>query len=223
MVFMMRLFSTLIILVCFTLSVYGQTSSHIKELWNCRDLTGWEFITNSKADISSVCKTELDSVLAAAGKPTGYLATIGSYENYKLHLEYRWPIDAVKNSNSGVLVHISSGPIDRNTWPLCFQIQTKIIRAGDLLPMAGAKFNEPLSTPPESKTPVRERQKSDCEKPIGEWNSVDIICRDSTVECIINGIVQNRVTKCEPHAGKIGIQLEGYPYELRNIWLTVLE
>ena len=115
-------------------------------------------------------------MLAITGKPIGYLATIDSFENYKLHLEYRWPIDAAKNSNSGVLIHIASGPIDRNTWPLCFQIQTKIAHTGDLLPMAGAKFAEPLSTAPEAKTPLLERQKSDSEKPIGDWNIVDIVC-----------------------------------------------
>jgi hypothetical protein len=171
-------------------------------------------------EIDSVCKIQSDSVLDIAGKPIGYLETINSYENYKLHVEYKWPLDAAKNSNSGVLIHIASGPIDRNTWPLCFQIQTKIAHAGDLLPMAGAKFAEPLSTVPGAKTPQLERQKSDSEKPLGEWNIVEIICRDSTIECIINGIVQNRITKCEPHTGKIGIQLEGFPYELRNIWLT---
>ncbi len=119
-----------------------------------------------------------------------------------------------------MLINIASGPIDRNIWPLCFQIQTKIAHVGDLLPMAGAKFAESLSTAPGAKTPQLERQKSDSEKPIGQWNIIEIVCRDSTIECIINGIVQNCVTKCEPPAGKIGIQLEGFPYELRNIWLT---
>jgi hypothetical protein len=220
----MKHFLSILILFIFThVSVFSQSSSKTIELWNGKDFNGWELVTNPAADINSVCTIKHDSVLAVAGKPIGYLATIDSYENYKLHLEYRWLIDAAKNSNSGVLIHIASGPIDRNTWPLCFQIQTKITRVGDLLPMAGARFIEPLSTPPEAKTPQLERQKSDSEKPVGEWNVVDIICLDSTIECLINGIIQNRVTKCEPHAGKIGIQLEGFPYELRNIWLTMLE
>jgi hypothetical protein len=70
---------------------------------------------------------------------------------------------------------------------------------------------------------VLDRQKPDSEKPLGEWNIVDIVCRDSTIEWTINGVIQNRVTKCEPHSGKIGIQLEGFPFELRNIWVTVLK
>jgi hypothetical protein len=89
--------------------------------------------------------------------------------------------------------------------------------------MAGAKFTEPLSTVPEAKTPLLERQKTDSEKPLGEWNIVDIVCRNITIECMINGILQNRITKCEPHAGKIGIQLEGVLFEMRNIGLTLLD
>jgi hypothetical protein len=220
---MMQILSTVFVLVSMTFSTYGQSSSKTIKLWNGKDFTGWEFITNSAADIDSVCKIGSDNVFAVAGKPVGYITTINSYKNYKLHLEYQWPIDAAKNSNSGVLVHIASGPIDRNTWPMCFQIQTKIAHAGDVFPMAGAKFAEQLSTCPEAKTPLLERQKSDSEKPIGEWNIVEIICRERTIECMINGIVQNRITKCEPYAGKIGIQLEGTPFELRNIRLSVLE
>jgi hypothetical protein len=206
----------------FSIGVSQQANDPL-QLWNGKDFANWEFVTPSPADIHTVCTIEPGSVLAITGKPIGYLATIDSFENYKLHLEYRWPVEAEKNSNSGVLVHIASGPLDRNTWPLCFQVQTKITRAGDLLPMAGAKFIEPLSTPPGAKTPQLERKKSDSEKPLGEWNRVDIVCLDSTIECTINGVIQNRVTKCEPHAGKIGLQLEGFQYKLRNIWLTRLE
>ena len=209
-------------MVSIIISLYGQSCSKAKELWNGKDLTGWQLVTNPAADIKSVCSIKSDSVLAVAGKPVGYLATIDTFENYKLHVEYRWPFDTVKSRNSGVLLHISSGPIDRNIWPLSFQVQTKITRAGDLLPMAGAKFAEPLTSPAGAKTPVLDRQKPDSEKPLGEWNIVDIVCRDSTIECTINGVIQNRVTKCEPHSGKLGIQLEGFPFELRNIWVTVL-
>jgi hypothetical protein len=116
--FMARLFSTVIILVIIALSVYGQSSSKTIELWNGKDFTGWKFVTNSAMDIKSVCTMKPDSVLVIAGKSIGYLVTTDSYENYKLHLEYRWPQGAAQNSNSGVLIHIASGPIDRNTWPL---------------------------------------------------------------------------------------------------------
>jgi hypothetical protein len=217
---MRKILSIGLLVVSIAWTTYGQTASQLITLWNGKHFTGWEIVTNSAAPIDSICIIESDSILVVAGKPIGYLATIDAYENYKFHVEYRWPVDAAQNSNSGVLIHIASGPIDRNTWPLCFQIQTKISHAGDLLPMAGAKFAEPLA---DAKTPLLERRKTGSEKPLGEWNAVDIVCRDSTITCMINGIIQNHVTHCEPHAGKIGIQLEGVPFELRNIWLTLLD
>jgi hypothetical protein len=207
------------------LSIFGAAlaAAPAANLWNGQDLTGWEFVSPSAADIKTVCAIRPDGVLAVAGQPVGYLVVPGSYQHYRLHVEYRWPVDAAKNSNSGVLVHVASGPVDRHTWPLCFQVQTKVTRAGDLLPMAGAKFAEPLSTAPGARTPQINRRQPDSEKPFGEWNSIDVVCRGDAMEVSVNGVLQNAVTGCEPRAGRIALQCEGFPFELRNFRLTPLE
>jgi hypothetical protein len=212
----------LLTLVGWAASAHAQSPSAPADLFNGKDLTGWSLVTSKGADIATVCHVTPDGVMTVAGKPIGYLLADGTYSNYKLHAEWRWPADAVKNSNSGFLIHIASGPIDRNTWPLCFQVQTKLNRGGDILPMAGATFAEPLSTPPGARTPQIDRQHPSSEKPLGEWNVCDVVCRDGTLECTINGVMQNRVTGCKPAAGQIGIQLEGFPYELRNIRIEPL-
>jgi len=217
------LFTCLSLWACCALAVAARAQTPAPtNLFNGVDLTGWTLVTSEGADIATVCRVTADGVMAVAGKPVGYLLAAGTYKNYQLHAEWRWPADAVKNSNSGFLVHIASGPIDRNTWPLCFQIQTKLTRGGDILPMAGAKFAEPLSTPPGAATPQINRQHDSSEKPLGEWNTCDIVCRDGALECTVNGVVQNRVTGCQPASGQIGIQLEGFPYELRNIRIAPL-
>src|SRR5258708_7914181 len=187
------------------------------DLWNGKDLSNWKLVTTPAADIATVCQVK-NGMIAVAGKPNGYLLAPGTYDNYKLHAEWRW---TDKSGNSGFLVHISDGPVDR-VWPTCFQIQTKNTRVGDLLPMAAAKFAEPLSTPPNAKTPQPDRKAADSEKPVGEWNVCEIICKDGSIECTVNGIVQNKVTGCVPRSGQIGIQLEGTPYELRNIRISPL-
>jgi len=211
--------ATLILPALLSTAVFADTPAKAVDFWNGKDLTGWEFVTSPTADIKTVCTVTTDGVLAVIGKPTGYIQTTASYENYRLHVEWRW---SAKPGNSGVLVHISPGPVDR-IWPTCFQIQTKNTRVGDLLPMAAGKFAETLSTAPGAKTPQLDRQKPDSEKPAGEWNACDIICRGDEIECTINGVFQNRVTKCLPASGKIGIQLEGTPYELRNIRIEPLK
>ncbi len=208
--------------IFFLLAFGAAAAAKPLNLFNGRDLTGLELVASPSTDIATVCHVADGGVLSISGTPVGYLLAAGSFENYKLHVEYRWPANAARNSNSGILIHIASGPVDRKTWPVCFQIQTKIGRAGDLLPMAGAKFAEPLSSAPGAGTPQLERFGMLAEKTPGEWNSVDVVCRDGEVQVSINGILENSVTQCEPHAGRIGLQLEGFPFEVRNLRLTRL-
>ena len=57
---------------------------------------------------------------------------------------------------------------------------------------------------------------------MGEWNSCDVVCRGDVIEASINGVAQNRVTGVSAAAGKVGFQLEGTPFELRNVSITLL-
>lgn len=187
------------------------------ELFNDRDLSGWEFVTAPAVDIRTVCQVLSEGKISVAGSPIGYIKTIVAYQNYRLHAEYRW---TNKPGNSGILVHISSGPKDK-AWPLCLQIQTKYKSVGDLLPMAGATFAEPLE--PNQKTPQRAHTGTGSEKPVGEWNSCEIICKKDTIEVFINGVVQNKVSAISPSVGCIGFQFEGTPFELRHITMQPLD
>jgi hypothetical protein len=196
-------------------------------LFNGRDLAGWVFVGTPSTDIATVCTVRPDGVIAATGAPIGFIATTGTYANYSLHAEWRWPaVSPVerpgKPGNSGVLVHISSGPKDR-AWPLSFQIQTKNKSVGDLLPMAGATFAEPLTSAPGAATAIKAHTAPDSEKPAGEWNTCDVTCRGDTIEVTINGVQQNRITGCSLAGGKIGFQFEGTPFELRSVSLTRLD
>ncbi len=184
------------------------------------DLSGWELITQQNSPLPSVCELHADGVLSVVGKPVGYLQTKNSYENYRLRVEWRW---TDQPGNSGVLVHIASGPIDRKTWPLSHQIQMKHARAGDVLPMAGATFAEPLSTPAQAATPQLNHTAPDSEKPAGQWNTCEILCLHGAIDVTVNGVLQNHITHCAPAAGHIGFQLEGAPYELRNFVVEVLK
>ena len=203
----------LILSFCCLASAGAVQAAPPAELWNGRDFAGWEFVTSPAIDIAAVCHIN-GLALAAAGRPVGYLATVAAHANYRLHVEWRWP---EKPGNGGILLHIASGPKDRQ-WPLCFQVQLKAHRAGDILPMAGATCAE-LSPP---KATQVDKTGGDCEKPAGEWNSCDIICRGDAIECSVNGVPQNRVSHCAPREGRVGFQFEGTPFELRNLQLTPL-
>lgn len=189
------------------------------ELFNGRDFNGWELQTTPAAAIGEVFHMLPGGVIASEGKPSGFLATTQSYRNYKLHVEWRW---TGKPGNSGVLLHISPGQMDR-VWPYSLQVQTKFGNVGDLLPMAAASFAEPLTSAAGTEPRIKARTAADSEKPAGEWNSCDIVARDGTVEVTVNGVPQNRATQVLPSSGRVGFQLEGTPYQLRHVELTPLD
>ncbi|MGH8855233.1 MAG: 3-keto-disaccharide hydrolase [Telluria sp.] len=179
---------------------------------------GLELVAAPAADLAAAWSRGLDGVIRVGGTPAGYIATRASYTNYRLHVEWRWPD---KPGNAGVLLHVASGPKD-GAWPLSVQVQTKHGFAGDLLPMAGASFAEALSTAPGAYPAIKGHTGAASERPAGEWNSADILSRDGVIEVSINGVPQNRVSGAAPRAGRIGFQLEGAAYELRNIRVTPL-
>nr|WP_229257002.1 DUF1080 domain-containing protein [Duganella lactea] len=189
------------------------------DLFNGRDFSGWTLQTTPAAKVGDAFRVLPGGVIASAGAPSGFLATTENYRNYKLHVEWRW---SGKPGNGGVLLHITPGTFDR-VWPVSLQVQTKNGNAGDLLPMAAASFAEPLTSAPGAATRIKAHTAADSEKPVGEWNECDIVSRDGTVEVTVNGVPQNRVTQVSPASGRIGFQLEGTPYELRNVTLTPLD
>jgi hypothetical protein len=189
------------------------------DLFNGKDFSGWELQTTPAAPLESVFTMLPDGVVASTGQPAGFLATTASYRNYRLHVEWRW---SGKPGNGGVLLHISPGPMDR-VWPLSLQVQTKMGSAGDLLPMAGYGFAEPPTSAAGASPVIKARMAADSELPPGQWNSADIVSRDGTVEVVLNGVAQNKVTRATPAFGRIGFQLEGAPYELRRVTLTPLD
>ncbi len=197
-------------------------SASADDLFNLRDagraFAGWELRTDPAAAAGDVFTLRPDGAIASAGKPAGFLATTASYRNYRLHVEWRW---TEKPGNGGVLLHISDGPMDR-VWPTSIQVQTKHGAAGDLLPMAAATFAEPATSAPGAQPVIKAHTGQDSERPAGEWNSADIVSRDGTIDVTINGIAQNRITNAKPAEGRIGFQLEGAPYQLRNVTLEKL-
>ena len=178
-----------------------------------------ELVGAPGTQLGAVWSEQPDGVILVTGKPAGFVATRAGYSNYRLQLDWRW---LGKPGNAGVLLHVASGPKD-GVWPLSVQAQTKHGFAGDILPMAGASFADALTSAPGAYPAIKAHTGADSERAAGEWNSLDIVSRDGTIEVCVNGVPQNRVSGSTPHAGRIGFQLEGTPYELRRLHLTPLD
>ncbi len=70
---------------------------------------------------------------------------------------------------------------------------------------------------PEWKDELGFRGKRDVEKPVGEWNRMEVICDGDTITNIVNGYVVNVGTKSSLTKGKILFQSEGAELFFRKI------
>jgi hypothetical protein len=176
------------------------------------DQLNWVYVLKDKT-IKPADVFKMDNgILQITGISSGYLRTKDSYSNYELSIEWRWTKTL---GNSGVLVHIQQ---QDTIWPACYQVQQKADDAGDIICMTGLWAKECTD---HVRFTIKKRQPSN-EKPLGEWNSVKVICKDNTLRVFVNGLLQNYITELTASKGFIGFQNEGKPLEFRNLTVTEL-
>ncbi|MEO0448164.1 MAG: DUF1080 domain-containing protein, partial [Verrucomicrobiota bacterium] len=65
--------------------------------------------------------------------------------------------------------------------------------------------------------------KEDLEKPVGNWNRLEVICRDDTIHVYMNGELVNVAKQCVPSSGFIGLQSEYAECHFRRLELHPLD
>jgi hypothetical protein len=178
-------------------------------LFNGKDLSNWEFKLKDPLVKPSEVFSVQNGVIRIKGDPFGYMRTRDTYSDYKLHVEYRWPEEA---TNSGVFVHAQ---LPDTIWIKCVECQLQAGNAGDFVCMNGADMNERAD---KSKRSVKKTGPSS-EKPVGEWNTMEVNCIGNTIEVFVNGELKNKATGVNLSGGHICLQSEGKNIEFRNLWL----
>ena len=176
-------------------------------LFNGKDLNGWTAVLHPSTEF-----TVEDGAISLSGK-FGYIRTEIPYADYRLNAEWRWPDSA---TNSGIFLHIQRDGI----WPNCYECQLWNGKAGDLIHSSGTESAELRA---DSTLIILPKLEPSTEKPVGEWNTAEIVCSDSTITVHVNGQLQNRLTGLSNRQGFIGLQSEGGPVQFRNIILTPLD
>ena len=202
-------------------------------LFNGKDLTGWKpVLSDENADPAQTWSVK-EGLLHCTGTPSGYLRTTSDdFKNYLLEVEWRWPEGTRENANNGVLVH-SSTPAALGVWPKSLEVQLANGNAGDFWIIPGEDAEHPtlIKTPLKGTAAFADRVQGrrhlnfteGSEKPHGEWNTMQILCKDDTVTVLVNGEVVNYAYDCGDTSGAICLQSEGAPIAYRKVQLTPLE
>ncbi|MFP6877777.1 MAG: DUF1080 domain-containing protein [Roseibacillus sp.] len=196
-------------------------------LFNGKDLAGWHADV-PKADKNPDVKPSFvarDGMLVSLGTPRGHLITDKKYANFKLVVEYRFP---GKPGNCGVLVHASTPRALYEMFPASIEVQMNSGHAGDFW-----CIHENIVVPDmEKRRPRGKNQKwggkkgdsrrilnltDGSEKPLGEWNKMEIVCKGAEVIVHLNGDLVNHGRECSVSKGQIAIQAEGAEVEFRKM------
>ncbi len=221
-----------LLLLLSPLTVSAETIS----LFNGKDLSGWTLDTperdtaNAKEKVIPPSFIVRDGLLVSMGKPLGHLVTDQEFSNYTLVVEYRFSKDP---GNCGVLVHASTPRYLYEMFPKSIEVQMQHGSAGDFW-CIGENIEVPNM---EQRRPRKENQAyggelkdarriirhtHGVEKPLGEWNTMEIVCKGNEITVSVNGKLVNHGTKSTASAGKIALQAEGAEVEFRKVELTKL-
>ena len=154
-------------------------------------LDNWVFKLKDNSVDPATVFTVKDGVMHITGNPFGYMRTKEAYSDYNLHVEWRWPVEA---SNSGVFIHAQ--PPD-SIWLRCVECQLKAGSAGDFVCMNGSDMNEKTD---KTKASV-EKLAPSSEKPAGEWNTMEVKCKDNTIEVTCEWSASEQGNKCKSLKG----------------------
>ncbi len=209
-------------------------------------ITGFEELAKNATPASTYSIVSIDGkkMIRVSGDINASLATKAEYENYHIRLEFKWGEKVYGKRNSGLLYH-SFGPFGAafGTWMATIEHQLMHDNLGDTYLMANTycetkvvKSDDGKSysySPEGQSTSFSEgdngrsvKKAIDAEKPLGEWNTVDLYCYGQTSVHVVNGQVVMINTNCSKvenglkiplTRGIIQIQSEGGEFFIRKI------
>ena len=185
-----------------------------KSLFNGRDFTGWVAMGGAIDD----CWYTIDGILACTGKKGAWLRSVGEYDDFNLRLEYL----ASKSCNSGVFIRVPEDGKhhrdDETQPPAGIEIQVLDDTAPEHMDLKDFQYSASIYDFAGAVPHV-------C-RPLGEWNSLEINCRDRQITTWHNGVfVANVTAEKKPSLllrqtrGFLGLQNHGTAVQFRNLRL----
>jgi len=211
------------------------------KLFNGKDLSGffvWIDKLGTQVDPDGVFSVTSDGLLRISGQHRGFISTMQVFTNYHLIAEYKWGTKmwgkaSEKPRNSGIVVN-STG--ENKVWSKGIEIQIADGQTGDIVVLDGARItsaegvthSKPWSTfyrddPKERQAVPGWRSKNDPERPAGEWNKVDVFCKNGELTVLINDKKVFTGKNAHPAYGRIYLQSNGSEIFFKNLEIKPLD
>jgi hypothetical protein len=219
------------LILCICLSVDIAQAQKTIDLFNGKNLKGWHADVPGKDKNPDTPASFIvrDGKLVSKGDPRGHLITNKNYKNYRLEVVYRF---VGKPGNCGVLVHASTPRALYKMFPKSIEVQMQHQDAGDFWVIEEDIEVKDMETfrGPKDKWGVGEgkarrikNRTDNSEKPLGEWNTMQIECFGDKIKVWVNGNLVNEGFNSTVSKGKIALQAEGSEVEFKKIALTLIK
>lgn len=196
-----------------------------------------------------------EKVIRISGEDVGGISTQQEFSNYHLQVMFKWGVRTWgkkkgRKKDSGLLYH-SVGPYgaDGGAWMRSHEFQIQEGDCGDYWGCAGAMADIPAIKKSDSEYIYNPAgswytfradnaigrhciKSSDAEKPVGEWNTLDLYCHGDTSVQVVNGKVMmilyhlSELDNGQIHpltGGKIQLQSEGAEVFYKQIKIRPIE
>jgi len=215
-----------------------------------KPLTGFDSIAQlaTTDKVFTVVEENGEKLIRISGEINGSLATRDTFSNYHLQLVFKWGDEIYTKQNSGLLYHsFGDFGVALGTWMTNIECQLMHEKLGDTYLMENTCC-ETAITPVEGGFQYLKggevkpfgkdfngqgiKKALDAEKPLGDWNTVDLYCVDRTSVHVVNGqvvMINNNTGKMENgqniplKSGKIQLQSEGAELFIKTIQIKPIK
>jgi hypothetical protein len=214
-----------LLLILLNLTVLSACSQKT-ELFNGKNLDSW--YVDVPAMDSTNAKNPFfvrDGKLVTLGIPGGHLITKKVFSDYRVTFKYRF---VAKPGNCGALVHVSKMRRLYEMFPQSVEVQLMHENAGDFWCIGenievpnmeerrGPKENWGVDGKKNRRIP---NLVDGVEKPLGEWNHMQIECLGNEIKVWLNGTLINYGFNATASSGQFALQSEGSEVEFEDIVL----
>ncbi len=192
--------------------IFARQEDGFESLFNGKDFSGIKFYLRDEKDPSKTFSVK-DGAIICTGRSVGYWYTEKKYKEFPLRFDWRFkrPAGLKKDEdfrgNSGYLLWVN----EHKVWPYTLETQ-------GMNRYAGYIYFIDQKDKGKNKFKYDNEARKKAMKPVGEWNTYEIVAKGDTVVVTINEIKITTVTSHEYEKnGHIGFQSEGAEIHWKNI------